>query len=419
MSLGENVSTRVSYKFYSSGAMTANTLATSSSDLGASGGFQLRRTNVSLNFKKDTYQSNEIRTDRQISDFRHGRNFVDGAVADELSPGTHFDFIEAVCRGTRVAAVATTNSDFTTVSADSTTSKFTMTSGDPVALGYRVGNILRFTNLSESTNNSKNFYILSFGGSSNREITVYPAPTTMGGDSSFNLTSVGKRVSPPASSHVSRKLAIEEYHTDLGLMNLYTECRATGLTFNLPATGMATIEVPMMGRYMETGNADDTPVTAPFFSAPAASTTTGITAAVNGLVRVGGVNVGVVTGVTLTVALESDAPAVVGQNFVPEIFLKSFKASGQVTALFQDMTMVNYFKNETEVEILLVLSASSADAADAITIYLPRVKFGGADKGLNTDASIPLTMPFTALKYEGSTAGIENTTVVFNDTAAS
>ena len=37
------------------------------------GGAQLlRRTDFALDISKDTYQSNEIRTDLQISDFRHG-----------------------------------------------------------------------------------------------------------------------------------------------------------------------------------------------------------------------------------------------------------------------------------------------------------------------------------------------------------
>jgi hypothetical protein len=141
-------------------------------------------------------------------------------------------------------------------------------------------------------------------------------------------------------------------------------------------------------------------------------------AAVNGLLRIGGSTVGVVTGLSLDMDLKPQADPVVGQNFVPEIFLGRADVKGQVTAFLEDFTMLNYFKNETEVELLAFLTASSADAADAMSIYLPRLKFGDADVGMQGEQGIPLTMPFQALKFEGSTAGVENTTIRFADTAA-
>jgi hypothetical protein len=418
MSLSENVSTRTSYKFYASGEMESNELADSTADLGASGAQQLRRTEVSLNLKKNTYGAEEIRTDRQRADFRHGPSWVEGSIKGELSPGTYWEFIEAACRATEAAAIATTNTDFTSVSADSTTSLFTFAAGDPVSSGYRVGMILRFTNLSESANNSKNFIILGFGGTSNREVTVYPAPTTMGADSAFNLTSVGKRVYPPASSHVQRKVAVETWHTDTGVMRLFTENRVGGVSIEVPASGNATIDIPMMGRAMETGSSDDTPATAPFFTSPTAATTTTLTTAVNGLCRVGGTNVGVITSVSMAFTMSPERKEVVGQEFTPEIFLKTFMGSGQFVAMLQDDTFINYFKNETEIEILLYLKASSSDAADAITVHLPRVKLGDAAVNLNTEAAIMVTCPFEVLKYEGAAAGYDQTTVAFCDTAA-
>lgn len=91
---------------------------------------------------------------------------------------------------------------------------------------------------------------------------------------------------------------------------------------------------------------------------------------------------------------------------------------GQLTAFFEDLTLVNYFKNETEVDVLLYLLASSADAADAMTIHLPKVKFGNAEIGLQNDQGVPLTLPFTALRYSGSAAGVDTTMVAFVDSAA-
>lgn len=414
MSIAEGVSTRIVYKAYASGAITANALADKTSDPGSSGGQILRRVSSTLNLAKDTYQSEEVRADRQIADFRHGVRRVTGAITGELSPATWFPFFEATDRATATAAISLSNTELTSAAADNATSKFTFGGGDPVASGLRVGDVIRFTNLSESANNNTNFLIVSFGGASNRDVTVYPAPTTMGADTTFNLSRPGKATSPPASSHVSRKFAFEEYGSDIDISRLFLECRVAGYRLSLPATGIARVEVSVLGRAMEVL----TGASAPFFASPTAATTTGACAAVNGLLRVNGTTVGVVTGLDITHDLAATADAVVGQNFVPEIFLGRNNVSGTVTAFFEDATLINNFTAEDEVNILAYLTASSAVNAEAVTVYLPRVKFGGADRQTSGEGGQVLTLPFQALLYQGSTAGVVASTVRIVDTAA-
>lgn len=414
MSLAEGVSARIAYKQYSTGVITSNTEPVSSVDPGASGGQILRRVSSSLNLTKDTYQSNEVRTDRQIVDFRHGTRRANGSVSGEWSPGTYFDFMEAACRGTKSAsAVALSNTDFTSAAADSTLSTFTFAGGDAHALGLRVGDVVRFTNLSATTNNSKNFVILAMTGS-NRVLTVYPAPTTMTADTTFNVTTVGKSVSPPTTGHVSRKFAIEEYFSDIDFARLFLECRIGGINLSLPATGIATIEVPVMGRDAEVYEA----TSAPFFTAPTAETSTGVFASVNGLIRVNGVNRGVVTGQTINMAVAPSSDAVVGQNFVPEIFLGRVNVTGQLNAMLEGADLFQNFLDEDEIEVLTYLTTSTIDASPACTVYLPRVKFGDASVAVQGEGAQIVTIPFQALKYGTAATGIEATTIRFVDTEA-
>jgi hypothetical protein len=374
----------------------------------------LRRVSSTLNLAKDTYQSNEVRTDRQIQDFRHGVKRVTGSISGELSPGTYFDFIEAACRGTKSASVVTlTEADLTSATFDSTASTVVFGGGDPVTLGLRVGDVIRFSSLATAGNNATNFLITGFSGS-NLTVGIYPAPITETADTAFTVATVGKSIYVPSSSFVSRKFGVETYSSDIDISQLYTECRVGGFTMKLPATGMGTIEVPMMGRDMEVYTAG----AAPFFTSPSAETTTGCIAAVNGLLRVAGSTVGVVTGLDIQMNLNPSSDAVVGQNFVPEIFLGRANVSGQVTAFLQDETFINYFKNETEISILAYLTASSAAAADAITVYLPRVKVGGATVGTTGEGGQSITMPFQALKADGTGAGDVATTIRITDTAA-
>jgi hypothetical protein len=414
MSLAEGVSGQVAYKAYATGVISSNSQPVSTVDPTVTGAQILRRTSCSLNLSKDTYQAAEIDTSRQIQDFRHGVKRVQGSLMGELSPGTYWDFLEAACRGTEAASLADSNTEFTNVSSDSTTSKFTFAGGDPVSEGYRVGMTVRFTNLAETLNNSTNFLITAFGGASNREMTVYPAPTTAALDATFNIVSVGKSVSVPASAHVSRKFGVEVYHSDIDVYRLFTECRVGGVKLNLPPTGIATIEVPMMGRDMETGSGGS----APFFTSPTAATSTGLLAAVNGLIKVSGTTLGVVTGASIDMNLNPTADPVVGQNFVPEIFLGRANVTGQLTAMFEDLTLLNYFKNETEVEVLLWLTASSSATADTMSIYLPRVKFGDASVGIDGESAQIITLPFQALKLATATLGKPASTIQFCDSAA-
>lgn len=414
MALAEGTSASLRYKAYASGVMAANAKAVSATDPAVTGGKILRRVSSSLKLAKDTYQSAEIRTDQQIADFRHGVARVTGSINGEFSPGTYWDFLEAAMKATSAAGTAASNTDFTSVAADNPTSTFTFVSGDPVALGYRVGGILRFANLSDAGNNAKNFLITGFSGTSNRIVTVYPAPNTMGADSAFTMAVPGKTLSIPSTGFVARKFAIEKFFSDIDISELFTECRIAGFNIQLPATGMATIDFPMMGRDMEIY----TGASAPFFTSPTAETATGIFAAVNGLLRVQGAVVGVVTGLTISNNRNPSADAVVGQNFPPEVFIGRNVITGQMTAELQDETFINYFKNETEIDILAYLTTTSAIGSPAVSIHLPRVKFGDADVPLQGEGAQTISLPFQALKYNGAAPGVEATTIRIVDTEA-
>jgi len=416
MALAEGVQGSIRYKPYATGAITANTQPLSSTDPGASLGQVLRRVSSTLKLDKDTYQSAEIRADRQIADYRHGLKRSSGSITGELSAKTWFDFIEASCRGTKASAISFSNSDFTSVAADTPTSTFTFASGDAVAKGIRVGDIIQFTGLTATGNNGQNYLVTSITGA-NKVLGVSPAPTTMAADTTFSGTSngaTGKSIFVPSTNFVTRKFGIEEHFSDIDISLLYTECRIGGFQLRLPATGMATIEVPVMGRDMEIYTAAN----APFYTAPAAAGTNGVMAAVNGVLRVAGVAVGVVTSLDINMNLNPTGDAVVGQNFPPEIFLGRANVTGQFVAFLQDETFLNYYKNETPISILAYLTSSNAANADAMSFYLPSLKLGDAAINLSGEAGTQITCPFQALKADGTSVGDEATTIRIIDSAA-
>lgn len=411
MSLAEGVSARIAYKPYATGAITSNVEPTSASDPGASGGQILRRVGSTLKLGKDTYQSAEIRADRQIGDMRHGTRRVTGGVSGELSCNTYSDLFEALFRGTWAAGVSLDPSDLTSIAADNGTSTFTAAAGAPVTLGLRVGDIIRFASLADTDNNAKNFLITGFSGTSNRVIAVYPAPDTMSPDTSFTLTSFPRLIAP-SSGHASRKFAFEVYNEDIDVARLFTECRIGSARLQLPATGMTTVEFGVMGRNLETYSAS----AAPFFTSPSAATTTGLLAAVNGFLRMNATQQAVVTGIDLNIDLAPSSDAVVGQDIVPEIFLGRFNVSGTVTAFFESLDLLNAFLNESEIELMVKLDATSAANTPCMTLYAPRIKLGDFDAPAQGEGGQSVTIPFSCLKYEGAGAGIDQTTLAMVDT---
>lgn len=408
MAISEGVSARVAYKFYGSGVIDEATEADIATDPGAAGGQVLRRVSCSLNLSKDTYQSNEVRASRQISDFRHGIRRVQGSIAGELSPKSYGEFFEALLRGTKEASFAKTEVEFTSIVSDNALSTFTVGASTWAAEDFRVGDVVRFTDLAAAANNAKNFVIVALSGTT---ATVFPAPVTDAvADTAFTVTRVGTKVLAPTSGHVSRKLAVEVWNQDVDITRLFTECRLGSARIALPASGMATVDFGLMGRNMQllTGGSS------PYFAAPAAESSTNIAAAVNGALFVGGQRVGIVTGIDMTIETSPSADPVVGQDYVPDILLGRTVVTGTLTAFFSDSTFINYFTNETEVEILTMMETTNDANSPFWLAYMPRVKLGGSDIDVSGEGAQSLTLPFQALE-KASAAGYDATTIVILD----
>jgi hypothetical protein len=410
MPLAEGVSARITIKPYATGAITPGVGPDPTVDPGATGGQILRRVSSSLTVEKDTYQSEEINSHRQLADFRHGVRRVTGGITGELSPLTYAMLFEACLRGTwDTTAVSKTATEFTSIAASASASTLTAGGGDPVTEGFRVGDVIRLTGASEPANEGVNFTITSFSGASNRTIHVYPAPTDMTADTAFTMAGTGGSLIIPSSGHVSRKFAIEIWNQDIDVARLFTECRLGGFNIQLPPTGIGTVEFTVMGRdgvNFEAG-------TAPFFTAPDPETTTGLVAAVNGLLQINGVTKAVVTGANIQLEMNPEGEPVIGSDLVPEIFLGRSLVTGEMTAFFEDVELLDSFLDEEEISLLIYLTTSSSGSSDALTFFLPRIKLGGASVDTSGEAGQSITIPFTALKASTGDA----TTIRITDTA--
>lgn len=418
MSIAENAGDRLSYKAYASGEITAGSAPDPATAPAATGGQVLRHVSHTLALAKDYFTANEKRTDRQMPMGRAGPRRAPGTISGVLSPATYGDLFEASFRGTwSAAAVTITEAAGTSVAADNATASFTLAAGDPEALGLQVGDVFQFSDLSETANNAVNFVALGFSGTSNRVVTVYPAPTTMTADTSFTLTTRGRSLIIPSSAHVRRLFAFEHYNPDADIARLYTEARIGGFNLRIPPSDDVQIDFNVMARDRVIYESS----AAPFFTAPSAETTTDFCAGVSGMLRVNDETLGVITGVNIAFAMEPSAPAVVGDTLVPDILLPNASVSGDFS-IFLDgdgVDVIQHFDNEDEINLMVYMPTNEAAGASAITIFLPRIKLTSAAESDDQSGGKLVNCQFVASRYNGSTAGLPDSTIRLVDTEIS
>lgn len=372
----------------------------------------LRRVQSSLDLAKDSYQSNEIRTDQQVYDFRHGVRRVQGKITGELSCTTYGDFLAAALRKAWAATSAITGASITVAGSGPYT--LTRAAGSYLTDGVKVGDVVRLTAGSFNANNlDKNLVVTGVTATVLTVVVLNGATMTAEGPiASATVTIPGKRVWTPQTGHTDNSFSIEHHYADLDQSEVFSGCKPTKINIGLPPTGLATIDMDMMGQNVTTYSSGS----APYFTSPTAATATGLMQSVNGVLRMGGAAVANITGLTLDIASNYSGDAVVGANTVPFLFAGRILVTGQLTAYFDSVTLRDAFLNETEIDMIAVFSATNDDDAAFLSFVCPRIKLGGSSKN-DGEGGLVQTLPFQALLdgTGGSGADTEITTLIVQD----
>lgn len=382
---------------------------------GTTGAQLLRRVSSDLDLRKQTYESAEIRTDYQVSDFRHGVRSVEGRISGELSPLTYEMLFAAATRKQWAATSALTSLSLT-IAASGDNYTVTRGSGSFLTDGIKVGDVIRLTAGSFTAGNlNNNLLVLALTATVATVTTLNGSSLTAEGPIASATVSVpGKRSFVPTSSHTDDSFSIEHWFSDISQSELFRGCKVMNAAVNLPATGIATVDFGFMG-------CDVTTATSAYYTSPSAATSTGVVAAVNGVVRYGSGKVANITGLNFTIDGAMSASPVVGSNTYPDIYEGRVSVSGQFTAFFEDATYRDAFLNETEVSITVAMTTGNSNNADFMAFTFPRCKLGGTSKSDGGTGGVVQTVPFTALfnGSGGSGTSTEATTIVMQDSAIS
>ncbi len=378
---------------------------------GATGAKSIRRVTGDFNLVKDVYESNEIRTDQQTADYRHGVRSAEGSISAELSPGSYADFIASVvARDWTTAGTATG----LTLAIASSGTNFTLTRsvGSFLTDGFRVGQVVRITagTGADTANLNNNLLIVSMTATVltvqvlSRISLVVQASITAAA-----MSAVGKTTYVPLSGHTNDSFTFENWYSDINQSEVFTGLKPNSIAVSLPATGLVTADIGFMGKNLEqTG-------TTRYFTSPTAAGTTGIFAAVQGAIIVNGTAGACVTSADFTIDRNMEAAQCAGSNFASEIFTGRITASGNLSAYFSDGTLRDYFVNETPVTLVMALTTSTEKNADVMTFVFGRVKLNSATLADNQSGLVQ-SIAFTALLNSDTSAGLEATTVQIQDT---
>lgn len=403
MSIAQGISKQVAIKKET----TWGTLA------GASGGRLLRRVTSAFNLMKESYQSDEIRTDYQMADFRHGVRSAEGSLSGEFSPGSYADLFAAALARDFTAGVSITGAAINTAAAGDL---YTLTRGAGSFLtdGFRVGNVVRITAASglNADHLNKNLLIVSLTATvATVKVLNGSTLTVPGTGTAVSMSVAGKKTFVPQTGHTSDSFTVEEWYNNISQSEVYTGCKVNTVGISIPSTGMTTLDFGFMGKDLASTG------TTQYFSSPTAQSTSGVFAGVNGTVIFNGVPVAVITDASININRNISNATVLGSNSIAEVFDGRCIVDGSLSLYFTDAVARNAFKDETEVSIVFTLTTGNTANADFVSITLPRVKLNSFTKD-DGEQGIVASTDFQALLNASSANGGEVTTIVVQDSQA-
>ena len=374
------------------------------------GGQTLRRVSSTFNLTKETYQSEEIRTDYQLVDFRHGVRAVEGSISGELSAGTYADFLaSALARNWTAATPSALGS--TTIASVGGTYTITRTTGSWLTDTVRVGNVIRLTGFA-TANNNVNLLVIALTATVVTVVALNGIKLTNETVASGGTYKVqGKTTYAPTTGHTDDSYTFEEWYADIGQSEVTVGNKVNTVGIALPATGLTTVDLSFMGQDLKQRGVSQ------FFTSPSAQNSNGIFAAVNGALIVNGAPVALVTGANFNINRNMTSEAVVGSNIKPEIYEGRIIVDGDFTTLYQDGTFAGYFDNETEISLVVALTANSLPNSEFMSFTIPRLKLStdtkdDGEKGIVSSNSFQALKGFGANGFEATTLMIQDSTLV-------
>ena len=358
--------------------------------------------------------SAEVRRDGQRTRGRHGTQKTAGPYNMEWSLGCADPILAGIMRGPwGTADLELDSGDFTSITVEADGVVFS--SGSPITLGLRVGQVFRLEESDEPENNDRN---LRIAGLSATKITTKETLTVnASADTGVKVVRPGRVLSnPPAGSLLKEYFTIEEHEVDIDGSEIFDDCFFGSGAFRMGPNGIIMFDPSWTGtgKFQTKAGGD-----APHFTSPA--TPTGIPmAVVDATISIGGTDVVDLTAFDLTFGTGPTAPDVFGsgaQKYAPDVFPGNMAVGINFTALRSDLSRVNALLNEEQLSLHVLAVDNESEPKDFLSIYVPNFTLGGVDKSATSNEAGPRTqtiaVPNELVGKDERGGAYEPTTIMF------
>ena len=340
---------------------------------------RVRHTSCTIGSEKDSIMSEELRSDRQIADFRLGQNKVGGSVGYESSTDDSFlEALEALLCGTWMPSKTTGQATIGATANTFTGSGFAFVSGDViVASGFtNAGNNGRFR-LTAATAT-----VLTATPLDGQTMAVETAAAARQIDT-FNATL--------KAGTTRRSFSTLRWFEDLGgsekAYQLTAGIEAASADFKVATNAIGTVSMEFIG---QTQAVSTTP---PSGATLGAASTYPTMDAFTGTVKEGGSAIAVVTEIGFKLDNGIDRRFVIGSKNTIRPQIGKSNVSGTMSAYFESSTLLDKFLSETASSLEFTLTADIY----SLGVKLPNIKYTGGKPDVSGEGSIILSMPFQAV----------------------
>lgn len=349
-----------------------------------------RHTSCGLQLTKGSFQSNELRSDRQIADFRHGQKQIGGDIGIELEYGPHDDWIEGALFGDWTSATWSTDNGFSLNATGpyllSANNSFTGSS-----LGIAVGDWVEVTGFTGGTDQTNLPYMVTAASAASLTLDG-----TLTSSAASGYSTVLWKYAKCANGTTQHSYSVERGYEglDTNQYHLFTGCMANTFALTMPADGMIT------GTFSVTGMGISTAATAQD-SAPTAAATTKPMSMYQGTIYSAGTSSSVMSSLSLNLTNNINPAFAIGSDSAISLIDGRCNVTGSISAYFQDSTEYNKFMNETETSLKAIVEDIPAGTSrgNRYVIHIPRVVYTSGDVPTNDEGAIMITFNFQAL-YE-------------------
>jgi hypothetical protein len=348
--------------------------------------YLLRVTSETLKYALQTTQSQELRSDRQITDLPVVGAGADGDIGFEFSYGEFDSLLASSLQG--VWAASGTNGASTGTVVTTTTSLVITGAGSPFSTGVASGQWVRLANNASTANNGW------------WQVTSVTNATTLafsGGLTAGTTTGTGVVQAARVTNGTSQSsFSIERQNADLTLYTLFRGMTPSRLSLNLTPGQILTGSVSFMGK-----DAQATVSTSGMPGTSVASATNGVYNSVSNVFNIleGGAAMSNTYVRSLQINVDNNLRGQTGIGTLGYVGIGAGQSviTGSMELYFADATYLNKFLNNTASSLSVRVSQTSTGIGYVLTF--PNIKYsdgGTPTPGANQD--VTLSLPFQALR---------------------